>query len=73
MTWFFERDSARLVCEIRRALEDDAYEFELGTAGSRETLRFDSPSDLIDEYLRRQAALRADGWRPHAVEASFFC
>jgi hypothetical protein len=74
MVWFFERDSARLICEIRRAVDDDAYEFELGGAGgTREMQRFQSPSELIDAYLRRQSALRAEGWRPLSPEPmSFF-
>jgi hypothetical protein len=70
MVWFFERDSTRLICEIRRAAADDAYEFELGSPGLRETRRFASPSELIEAYLRRQAALRAEGWRPQGVDES---
>lgn len=65
MVWFLERGRQRLICEIRRAADSEAYEFELAAQGGPlETLRFDSPAELIDEYLRRQHALQAVGWQP---------
>ena len=70
MTWLLERGSDRLTCEIRRSIEDDVYEFELAAPGETvEMHRFESASQLIDEYLRRQAALQADGWRPRVEDA----
>ena len=68
MTWLLERGSDLLVCEIRRA-EDLAYEFEIAAAtGKPKTHRFNSPSDLIDMYLREQSQLRALGWRPRGPD-----
>jgi hypothetical protein len=68
MTWFLERGTDLLVCEIRRN-DDLAYEFEIAAAtGKPKTHRFSSPSDLIDMYLREQTQLRALGWRPRGAE-----
>ena len=68
MTWFLERGTDLLVCEIRRA-DDLVYEFEIAaTSGSPNTRRFNSPRDLIDTYLREQTQLRALGWRPRGAE-----
>jgi hypothetical protein len=67
MVWFLERDADLIVCEIRPAAPGAAgtYEFEIAPPnGPVQTLRFDNPTDLIDTYLRQQAALRAKGWRP---------
>jgi hypothetical protein len=65
MIWFLERDSELLICEIRRALESEAYEFEVAAAtGPAQTSQHDSPSELINHYLRTQLALQAQGWRP---------
>ena len=73
MVWFLERGDTRLVCEIRRLEELEKYEFELARPGQApETQQFDSPSELIDAYLRRQSALQADGWRPKVVEVPMF-
>ena len=73
MVWFLERGDSRLVCEIRRLEELEKYEFELARPGQApETQQFDSASELIDAYLRRQSALQADGWRPKVVEVPMF-
>ena len=73
MVWFLERGDTRLVCEIRRSEEHEKYEFELARPGEVPvTQQFDSPSELIDEYLRRQSALQAEGWRPRVVEVPMF-
>jgi hypothetical protein len=64
MVWFLERGPQRLVCEIRRAIDSNIYEFEVALDNGVETHRYESPSELIDEYLKRQSALRAEGWRP---------
>jgi len=66
MVWFFEKNDELLICEIRRAERDDAYEFEVAGAAGPETERYVSPTALIVGYLRRQAQLRAQGWRPRA-------
>jgi hypothetical protein len=70
MVWFFERNSDLLICEIRRADDADAvYEFEVAAGDGRpRTRRFNSPTELIDTYLREQAQLRAQGWRPRASD-----
>ncbi len=65
MVWFLERDAEVMICEIRRAPESEAYEFEVASSdGPPRTHRFSSPSALIDDYLRTQVALQAQGWRP---------
>jgi hypothetical protein len=67
VVWFFEKDSHLLICEIRRAAdEQQGYEFEIAEATGPQTRRFDSPSDLIKSYLTEQARLIKDGWRPRA-------
>jgi len=63
--WFLERESSRIVCEIRRAADDDdTFEFEVADAEGPTTRRFDSPKELIATYLDEQSRLMADGWRP---------
>ncbi len=65
MIWFLERDSELLICEIRRAQESEDYEFEVASAdGPAEKQVYSSPSALIDDYLRTQHSLQAQGWRP---------
>jgi hypothetical protein len=60
-----ERESDLLICRIRRSTNTDVYEFELGpSSGKGETYAFKSPTELIDQYLRQQTALKAQGWRP---------
>jgi hypothetical protein len=71
--WFLERDSDVMVCEIRPATAATrqgsrrVYEFEISpSTGPARTLRFENATDLIDTYLREQAALRARGWHPRS-------
>jgi hypothetical protein len=67
--WFLERDSELVVCEIRRAADDDAqFEFEMADAEGPTTLRFGSASDLIRKYLYEQSKLMAQGWRPRNID-----
>lgn len=67
MVWFLEKNTELLVCEIRRAADDqNRYEFEVADAEGPRTLQFDSPRDLIANYLTEQARLIKDGWRPRA-------
>lgn len=69
MIWFLERDSELVVCEIRRAADDDAqFEFEMADAEGPTTLRFGSASDLIRKYLYEQSKLMAQGWRPRNID-----
>jgi hypothetical protein len=68
MIWFFERDSSLVVCEIRRAADDEAtFEFEIADAEGPTTRRFESPSELISTYLTEQSRLITEGWRPRAT------
>jgi hypothetical protein len=63
--WFFEKDTDLVVCEIRRAADDEnRYEFEIADAEGPKTQRFNSPSELITKYLSEQARLLKEGWRP---------
>jgi hypothetical protein len=65
MIWFFEKNTDLMICEIRHSPDGPAYEFEIApAAGPPETRRFSSASELLQEYLRKQSALQAQGWRP---------
>lgn len=65
MVWFFERESSLIICEIRRAADDEAqFEFEIADAAGPTTLRFESPTELIAKYLDEQTRLLSQGWRP---------
>ena len=69
MIWLLERDNDMLTCEIRQASDSPGYEFEVASPrGRAETVRFGSPTDLINGYLRWQSALRAQGWRPRVID-----
>jgi hypothetical protein len=63
--WFFEKETALLVCEIRRPADDQpGYEFEIAGSDGPTTHQFDSPRELIAKYLSEQRRLMAAGWRP---------
>jgi hypothetical protein len=64
--WFYEKQDALLVCEIRKAEDQKAYEFEIATSQGPKTQRFASPKELIAAYLNEESRLRAEGWRPKA-------
>ena len=67
MIWFFEKQNDLLVCEIRRAADNDQkFEFEIADSAGPTTHRFDSATELITNYLREQSRLMAHGWRPRA-------
>lgn len=69
MLWFLERNAELMICEIRHSAESEAYEFEVASSdGPPQTHRFSSPSALIDNYLRTQGALQAEGWRPRMTD-----
>jgi hypothetical protein len=71
MVWFFEKQNDILVCEIRRAADNEqSYEFEIADSVGPTTRRFDSPSELIAQYLREQTRLMAQGWRPRAGDVT---
>jgi len=65
--WFFEKESDLIVCEVRRAADDEEkFEFEIAAPSGSTTLRLDSPGELITTYLGEQSRLIAQGWRPRA-------
>jgi hypothetical protein len=65
MVWFLEREQDRVVCEIRRSELVAAWEFQIAPANEPpRTYHFESPTKLIETYLRQQMLLRAQGWRP---------
>ena len=65
--WFLEKQDNLLVCEIRRAEDDESvYEFEMADATGPKTLRFESATELIAKYLAEHERLAAEGWRPRA-------
>jgi hypothetical protein len=69
VVWQLQRNNDVLTCEIRESASPRHYEFEVASKrGPAETMRFASPTDLINSYLRWQTALRAQGWRPRIVE-----
>ena len=70
MIWFLERNTDLVICEIRRTADaSQAYEFEIAAGdGPPRTHRYSSPTELIDGYLREQAHLRAQGWRPRVSD-----
>jgi hypothetical protein len=68
MVWFLERDSELIVCEIRRAADNESeFEFEMAAGDGPTTLRFGAPADLIRKYLYEHGKLLADGWRPRSI------
>ena len=49
MVWLLQRNNEILTCEIREGERPRQYEFEVASKrGPAETLRFDSPTDLIN-------------------------
>jgi len=65
MIWFFERQEARLLYEIRRQSDGDDYELVVTYPDGRQEIEhFDDPHSLIDRSHRLQEALRAQGWQP---------
>jgi hypothetical protein len=71
MIWFFEKQDDLLVCEIRRAPDNDqTFEFEIADSRGPTTHRFESPTELIATYLHEQSRLMAQGWRPRAGDVT---
>lgn len=65
MIWFFERQEARLLYEIRRQVDGDDYELVVTFPdGRQEVEHFADPHLLIERSQRLQEALRAQGWTP---------
>ena len=65
MLWFFERDTARLLYEIRREADGDDYELVVTFPdGRQEVEKYQDPHVLIERSHRLQEALRSQGWMP---------
>jgi hypothetical protein len=65
MLWFFQRDAARLLYEIRRQVDGDDYELVLTFPdGRQEVEKYQDPHALIERSHRLQEALRSQGWVP---------
>ena len=65
MIWFFERDAARLLYEIRRQPDGDDYELVLTFPdGRQEVEKYQDPHKLIERSQRLQEFLRREGWVP---------
>ena len=65
MLWFFERDAARLLYEIRRQVDGDDYELVLTFPdGRQEVEKYQDPHSLIERSQRLQETLRRQGWTP---------
>lgn len=65
MIWFFERQTARLLYEIRRHADGDDYELVVTFPdGRQEVEQFTDAVSLIERSHRLQESLRADGWTP---------
>jgi hypothetical protein len=65
MIWFFERQDARLLYEIRRQMDGDDYELVVTFPdGRQEVEQFVDPGALIARSQQLQDSLRAQGWEP---------
>ena len=65
MIWFFEREEARLLYEIRRQADGDDYELVVTFPGGRQEVeKFEDAHALIERSQQLQDALRAQGWVP---------
>jgi hypothetical protein len=71
MLWFFERQGARLLYEIRREGNGSGYELVVCYAdGTREVERFDDSAALLRRSEELQRGLVQDGWRQQQPQGS---
>ena len=67
MIWFFERQTSRLLYEIRRQVDGHDYELVVTYPdGHQEIEHFTDAIALIERSQQLQDSLRADGWTPPA-------
>jgi len=67
MIWFFERQTSRLLYEIRRQVDGHDYELVVTFPdGSQEVEKFHDAVSLIERSHRLQESLKAEGWTPPA-------
>jgi hypothetical protein len=65
MIWFFERQTSRLLYEIRRQADGDDYELVVTFPdGTQEVEKFKDAVTLIERSHRLQESLKAEGWVP---------
>jgi hypothetical protein len=65
MIWFFERQTSRLLYEIRRQPDGDDYELVVTFPdGRQEVEKFKDAVTLIERSHRLQESLKAEGWEP---------
>jgi hypothetical protein len=65
MIWFFERQTSRLLYEIRRQVDGHDYELVVTFPdGRQEVEKFKDAITLIERSQRLQESLRAEGWMP---------
>lgn len=65
MLWFFERNTAKLLYEIRRQVDGNDYELVVTFPdGSQEIEKYQDPHTLIERSHRLQETLRLQGWAP---------
>jgi len=65
MIWFFERQTTRLLYEIRRQVDGDDYELVVTFPDGRQEIeKFKDAMTLIERSHRLQESLKADGWAP---------
>ena len=70
MLWFFERNAARLLYEIRRQVDGDDYELVLTFPDGRQEIeKYRDPRALIERSQRLQESLRSQGWTPPPANA----
>jgi hypothetical protein len=70
MIWFFERQDARLLYEIRRQADGDDYELVVTFPdGRQEVEKFEDALALAERSKRLQDTLRAQGWAPPVATA----
>jgi hypothetical protein len=71
MIWFFERQTSRLLYEIRRQVDGHDYELVVTFPdGRQEVEKFKDPAMLIERSHRLQESLRAEGWMPPSPRSS---
>ena len=64
MIWFFDKDGARLRCEISRDRNAGRYQLIITLPdGSESVEEVDEPTELIERSVELMNSLRGDGWR----------
>jgi hypothetical protein len=65
MLWFFERNTARLLYEIRRQVDGDDYELVLTFPDGRQEIEiYRDAGAVVARSQQLQETLRAQGWVP---------